>query len=230
MNPTYYDDLFPQKTKILQGLLDSAQAKGSPTLTDHVYRAGETLFHTGTQPFGVYFLHHGLVKLFKSGKAGRQHITYMGAAGDLFGYRALLAGELYKITAEALVDSKVSFIEKDFFVEFLKKDKLLSHLLLKTLSVELGDVEDRLVGAVQVPAEQRVARVLHFLMKNYGVSAEGFLNIQLSRSDMAQLSDTADETLMRYLGDLEDKKMILRSKKKIKILDAGALRKEAGIS
>lgn len=230
MNSTYYDDLFPQKQKILQGLLDAAEEAGSPIVNEHVYKAGQTLFHTGTQPFGVYYLHHGLVKLFKSGRAGRQHITYMGAAGDLFGYRALLAGELYKITAEALVDSKVSFIEKDFFVDFLKKDKLLSHLLLKTLSVELGDVEDRLVGAVQVPAEQRVARVLHFLMKNYGVSAEGFLNIQLSRSDMAQLSDTADETLMRYLGDLEDKKMILRSKKRIKILDSQALRTEAGIA
>jgi len=229
MNPTYYDGLFSQKQKILQEFLDAAEAKGSPTVISHLYKAGQALFHSGTQPFGVYYIHHGLVKLFKSGKAGRQHITYMGAAGDLFGYRALLAGELYKVSAEALVDSKLSFIERDFFMDFLKKDKLLPHLLLKTLSLELGDVEDRLLGAVQVPAEQRVARVLHFLMKNYGVSAEGFLNIQLSRSDMAQLSDTADETLMRYLGDLEDKKMILRSKKKIKILDPGAIRNEAGI-
>lgn len=229
MNTTFYDGLFSQKPKVLQGLLNAAEKKGSPVITEHVYKAGQVVFHSGTEPFGVHYLHHGLVKLYKSGKAGRQHITFMGAAGDLFGYRALLAGELYKVTAEALSDSKIAFIEKDFFVDFLKKDDLLSHLLLKSLSVELGELEDRLMGASQVPAEQRVARVLHFLMKNYGVSPEGFLNIELSRSDMAQLSDTADETLMRYLGDLEDKKLILRSKKKIKILDPEAIQKEAAL-
>ena len=229
MNPTFYDDLFSQKHAILKRLLDAARKKGGAGVTEHVYPGGQVLFHAGTQPFGVYYLHHGLVKLFKSGKAGRQHITYMGASDDLFGYRALLAGEPYKVTAEALVDCKTSFIERDSFLDFLKKDALLSHLLLKTLSVELGDVEDRLVGAVQVPAEQRVARVLHFLAKNHGVNADGFLKIELSRSDMARLSDTADETLMRYLGYLEKMKLIRRVKKKIKILDMEAVRKEAGL-
>lgn len=229
MISTFYDGLFSQKHKILKGLLDAAAKKGSPIVTEHLYKAGQAIFHAGTEPFGVHYLHSGLVKLYKSGKAGRQHITFMGASGDLFGYRALLAGELYKVTAEALADSKIAFIEKEFFVDFLQKDALLSHLLLKSLSVELGELEDRLIGAAQVPAEQRVARVLHFLAKSYGVRPDGFLNIELSRADMARLSDTADETLMRYLGDLEDKKLILRSKKKIKVLNPEAIRKEAGI-
>jgi CRP-like cAMP-binding protein len=230
MNPTFYDDLFPEKHKILQGLLEAASKKGAPVITEHLYKPRQDIFYSGTEPFGVYYIHHGIIKLFKSGKAGRQHITFMGGKGDLFGYRALLTGELYKVTAESLLDSKIAFIEKEFFVDYLKKDKLLVHLLLKSLSMELGEVEDRLVGAAQVPAEQRVARVLCFLIKNYGVHPDGFLNMELSRTDMSELSDTAPETLMRYLGDLEKKKFILREKKRIKILKPDALQKEAGIA
>ncbi len=229
MNPTFYDGLFPEKQKTFKRLLAAASKKGAPVVTEHLYKAGQVVFHAGTEPFGVYFIHHGIVKLYKSGKAGRQHITYMGATGDLFGYRALLAGELYKITAETLVDSRLAFMEKEFFIDFLKQDETLAHLLLKTLSVELGDVEDRLVGAVSVPAEKRVARLLHFLAKNYGIDSKGFLNIGLSRSEMAQLSDIADETLMRYLSDLEAKSLVLRVKRKIKILKPEELQKEAGI-
>ena len=228
MSRNFYDGLSAQKPKILQGLVKAAARKGSPFLTEHLYKPGQDVFYAGTEPFGVHYIHSGAVKLFKSGKAGRQHSTYLGGRGDLFGYRSLLAGELYKVTAECLVEARIAFIEKGFFLDHLRKDKLLCHLLLRSLSVELGEVEDRLVGAVQVRAEQRVARVLCFLMDHYGVRADGFLNLEMSRTDMSELCDTAPETLMRYLGYLEGQKLIHREKKNIKILDPKALRREAG--
>jgi CRP-like cAMP-binding protein len=225
----YYAGLFHQKNAVLHGLLDAAAKKGPPVLTEHLYKAGQTVFYTGNEPFGVYFIHHGVVKLMKSGRSGRMHITYMGGAGDLFGYRALLAGELYKITAESHHHAKISFIQKDFFLNYLRKDSDLSHFLLKTLSVELGDVEDRLVGVAQVSAEQRVSRVLCFLERTYGLEADGLLKIELSRTDMSELSDTAAETLMRCLSDLEKRSMIERDGKGVRILKKEALQAEAGL-
>jgi CRP-like cAMP-binding protein len=228
MAADFYGDLLAQKGPILKRLLDAAVKKGSPTVTEHHYQAGQLIFYAGNEPFGVYYIHHGVVKLLKSGKAGRMHITYMGGAGDLFGYRALLAGELYKVTAESHHSTKVSFIKKEFFLEHLRKDRELSHLLLKLLSVELGDVEDRLVGAAQVSAEQRVARVLCFLVRTYGLEQSGRLRIELSRTDMSELSDTASETLIRCLADLEQRALIARDKEGLRILDLEALVQEAG--
>jgi CRP-like cAMP-binding protein len=230
MGAEFYAKLFHQKKAILQGLLDAASKKGAPIVTEHLYKAKQTIFYTGNEPFGVYFIHHGVVKLMKSGKAGRMHITYMGGAGDLIGYRALLAGELYKVTAESHHHAKVSFIQRDFFLDYLCKNHDLSHFLLKMLSVELGDVEDRLVGAAQVSAEQRVARVLCFLLRNYGLEADGLLKIALSRTEMSELSDTAAETLMRCLSDLEKRKMITREGKGIRILKEEALQDAAGLA
>lgn len=224
----FYSLLFAEKKSVLQGLLDAASKKGPPVLTEHLYKAGQTIFYTGNVAFGVYFIHHGLVKLMKSGRAGRMHITYMGGAGDLFGYRALLAGELYKITAESHHYAKVSFVQKDFFLDYLRRDRRLSHLLLKTLCVELGDVEDRLVGAAQISALQRVARVLCFLQSNYGLERDGSLKMELSRTDMSELSDTAAETLMRCLADFEKRGLLLRVGKVIRILDLNGLRMDAG--
>jgi CRP-like cAMP-binding protein len=229
MGADFYARLFLRKKLVLRGLVDAAAKKGAPVLTEHLYKERQTIFYTGNEPFGVYFIHHGVVKLMKSGKAGRMHITYMGGAGDLIGYRALLAGELYKVTAESHHHAKVSFIQRDFFLDYLYKNHDLSHFLLKALSVELGDVEDRLVGAAQVSAEQRVARVLCFLMRNYGLEADGLLKIALSRTEMSELSDTAAETLMRCLSDLEKRKMITREGKGIRILKEEALQDEAGL-
>ena len=228
MSEDFYASLSTEKRAILQGLMDAAQKKGPPVLTEHVYKAGQTIFYAGNESFGVYYIHHGVVKLLKSGSAGRMHITYMGGQGDLFGYRALLAGELYKVTAESHQHSKISFIKKDFFLEYLRKDRFLSPLLLRTICVELGDVEDRLVGASQVAAEQRVARMLCFLMRTFGLEHDGLLRIELSRVDMAELSDTAAETLMRCLGELEKREMIRRDKKAIRILKEEDLKAEAG--
>jgi len=226
----FYGQVLGHKKTILGGLLAAAAKKGPPVLTEHLYKAKQNIFYTGNEPFGVYFIQHGLVKLLKSGKAGRMHITYMGGPGDLFGYRALLAGELYKISAESHHDAKVSFIQRDFFLDYLVKDPDLAHFLLKALSVELGDVEDRLVGAAQVSAEQRVARVLCFLLRNYGREKNGLLKIELSRMDMSELSDTAAETLMRCLGDLEKLRLIQRDGKGIRILKEDVLRVEAGLA
>lgn len=230
MNSAYYDGLMQHKRSILLALLEGASKLGPPVLTEHTYKAGQTIFYSGNEPFGVYFIQHGMVKLLKSGKSGRMHITFMGGPGDLFGYRALLAGELYKVTAESHQNSKVSFIKGDFFLEYLRTNADLCHLLLKTLSVELAEVEDRLVGAAQVSASHRVAWVLCFLMRTYGLSADNFLSMELSRTDMSELSDTAAETLMRCLKDLEKRKLIARDGKRIRIVLKEELLKEAGFS
>jgi CRP-like cAMP-binding protein len=230
MASDFYRTLIQRKKLILKGLLDAAAKKGTPVITEHLYKAGQTIFYAGNEPFGVYFIHHGMVKLLKSGKAGRMHITYMGGPGDLFGYRALLAGELYKVTADSHQNTKISFIKGDFFMDYLRQDPVLPHFLLKTLSVELGDVEDRLMGASQVTAEHRVASVLCFLMRTYGLEADGSLTMELSRTDLSELSDTAAETLMRCLSDLEKRRMIERAGKGIKILNEEALLVEAGLA
>ena len=226
----FYAQLASEKGVILGGLLAAAAEKGPPLITQHLYGAGDTVFYAGNEPFGVYFIHHGVVKLFKSGRAGRLHITYMGGAGDLFGYRALLAGELYKVTAQSHHEAKISFIQKGFFLDYLRRDGRLSHYLLRTLSVELGDVEDRLVGAAQVSAERRVARVLCFLRRSYGLGEDGSLRMDLSRTEMSELSDTAAETLMRCLGTLERRGMISRDGRRVRILDEPALKGAAGIA
>ncbi|MDW7996999.1 MAG: cyclic nucleotide-binding domain-containing protein, partial [Bacteroidota bacterium] len=71
----------------------------------YFYRRGEVIFHEGSYPAGVYCIHQGAVKLYRSDSMGNLVIVRLAKQGDLLGYRALLSNERYTATAEALEDT-----------------------------------------------------------------------------------------------------------------------------
>ncbi|MGB5498015.1 MAG: helix-turn-helix domain-containing protein, partial [Maribacter sp.] len=54
---------------------------------------------------------------------------------------------------------------------------------------------------------------------NYGESDEGFLNLTLSREDIANVVGTATESAIRIISEFKKKGMIKTSGKKIGIID-----------
>jgi CRP/FNR family transcriptional regulator len=65
----------------------------------------------------------------------------------------------------------------------------------------------------------RIAYALLSLLEKFGMDDEGFLNIVLSRQDLASYTGTTYETLFKMLNSLESEEILLFSDKRIKITD-----------
>jgi len=190
-----------------------------------LFKKGQPIFKEGNNPEGLYCIHQGKVKVFKTGDEGRDQIVRFAKAGDVIGYRSLLSGEPYNLSAAALEDAVVCCIPKETFYEMLRTDGALTMEMIQLLSGQLRKAEDQLVHLAQKPVRERLAETLLILKEVYGTEDgdNSPLNVKLSRDELAAVVGTATETLVRTIADLKRENLIATDKKKIRILDVEGL-------
>lgn len=185
------------------------------------YRKNEAIFTNGTIPNGVFYLKSGKVKKYKVDNDGREQIIYIYNSGEFFGYSAILSDESYGDTTQTLENSVISFISKDDFLTLLDKSVVFSRLLLKSLSHEFSVMANLMTVLSQRTVRERVALSLLILHNKYKVSTmedEDKVFITLSRTDLANMAGTANETLARILHDFKEDRLISMEGRKIQLL------------
>ncbi len=195
----------------------------------NTYKAKQAIFYQNNAPFGIYHIYTGKIKLYKIGQNGRSQIVRMAKSGDILGYRAILAGENYRASAQAIENSTVCFIEKAVFLSILRKDPALCLDTMAMLSRDLRHAEERLTSAIQKSAKQRTAEALCFLADQYGVKQINKINIELSREELGELADTSRETVTRILKQFEDSSLIKIDRRSVRIIKPTEIRKLAGL-
>ena len=196
----------------------------------NTYKKGQTLFNEGSNPFGVFCINDGKIKLSHQGDDGKEQIIRLLKSGDILGYRALLSGERYSASAVALEDTQICFIPKELFITVLKADQGLAFEMMKLLSDELHRAEVKLTHLAQKPIRERLAETLLFIKETYGFEQDGItLNVRLSREEIANLVGTATESAIRLLSDLKKEGTVELEGKKIKVLKLPQLIKTANL-
>jgi CRP/FNR family transcriptional regulator len=201
-------------------LEEMSEAKGC-----HYYKKGQVVFEAGAQPRGLFCLHRGKAKVYKTGDEGRDKIVRLVKGGDVLGYRSLVSGEPYNCSAAALEESVVCFIPQQTFFEMLRNHGGFSMRIIQLLSCELRQAEEQILNLAQKPVRERLAEAILILKEVYGTENgdSSTLNVTLSRDELASMVGTATETLVRTLSDLKRESLIATDKKKIRILDVPGL-------
>lgn len=179
---------------------------------------------------GLYCINSGKVKLSQSGADGKDQIIRLAKDGDVLGYRALLSGDRYSNSATALDDSNICFIPKEVFFKLIEKNASLSLQVMRMLSENLKNAQQRITDMAQKPVRERLAEALLFLKETYGFEDDGVtLNVPVSREDLANMAGTATETTIRLLSDYKQEGMLELPGRKIKITNLPKLVKVANI-
>ena len=134
---------------------------------DKLYIKGEMIFKEGSVPSGIFYIKEGRVKKFKIDNFKKEQIIYVANTGELIGYHAILAAELFPDSASALEESVISFIPKDDFLKVLDISPLLSKGLLKTLSHEFAVLTNNISIFAQRPVRERLAITLLVLREKF---------------------------------------------------------------
>ncbi len=187
------------------------------------FKKGETIFEEGGEVKGIYFLYEGIVKVHKRWGAERQLILHFAKGGDMIGYRGLGDDRRYPVTATALENSVVCFVDIRFFEATLQVNHQLTYFLMQFYANELQAAEQRMSNLAHMDVKGRVAETLLMLKGNFGESSTGSINISLSRQDMASYAGTIYETFFRMLNELAREQIIKIAGKDITILDENKL-------
>jgi CRP-like cAMP-binding protein len=195
----------------------------------HEYDRGQVVFYEGNPPLAVYCIHSGLVKLYKWGLGDERIVIRLLGPGAVVGYRALLAGEAYAATAEAVEKTVVCAIAREVFEELIHEDAEMAFRFVAKLATELRVSEDELVSRAQLTAKQRAARFLVWVMDTLKTDSKdkNRITLPLLREEIAQMIGTTPETLSRVLRELAAERILKVDRKSIAVMNRRALRDAA---
>jgi CRP/FNR family transcriptional regulator len=180
-------------------------------------KKGEVLFTEGDPVTGVYFVNSGNVKVHKRWGADKELIIRFAKDGAVFGHRGIGGDAIYPISATALETSVICYIDMDFFEATLKVNSEFTYKLLLFFAEELRESERKMRNLAHMSVKGRVAEALMILNKQFGVTEAGYLNIELSRQDLASYVGATYETVFRVINELVQEKLITLSGKSISI-------------
>ncbi len=179
----------------------------------------------GAPVHGLYFVKKGKVKVAKTGLNGKEQIVRLARDGEIIGHRGFGAGHFYQISAVALEDTDLCNFTTDTLNEMLHKIPSLTFDLMSFYAEELNRSETKVKKFAQMTVREKVIDALLYINRKFGQS-KGFLNIQLSRKEIADFAGTNDEQVIRVISALKKEGLITSSGKKLGIKNVELLSKE----
>lgn len=190
---------------------------------------GEVLFEEGSELTGIYFIYKGSFKVHKKWTDDKELIVRLATDGAILGHRGLGNDVYYPISATALEPSEVCFIDLGFFQATLKVNYQFLYELMMFFAGELKESEKKMRNLAHMPVKGRIAQALLSMQAKFGTTPEGFIDINLSRQDLASYTGTTYETVFRLMNELVQEGCITLSGKQICITNAELLNQHAAV-
>ena len=189
-----------------------------------IAKKGEQIIKEGDPVAGVYFVYEGNVKVHKHW-GDKELIIRFANSGKIFGHRGLgTHSSVYPISATALEETSLCFIDLEFFMATLKVNHDFAFNLMLFYADELQESEKKMRNLALMPVKNRLAVALLHLKDQFGLNEAGNLNIELSKQDLAAFTGATYETVFRMTTELVNENLISLSGKHIRIINEDNLR------
>jgi CRP-like cAMP-binding protein len=187
------------------------------------YKRGTIIYSEGSRINGFYCVQKGIIKIYKTGFDGKEQIIRFAKKGDIMGFRSTITRERACTTAKVLEDAYICFVHADTVIQFVKQNGNFAMELLQIACKELGEANDYITDIAQKTVRERLAEVLIHLRKDFDLDNEKFLQITLTREELANMVGTATESVIRLLSEFKQDGLIELHGRRIRILDEKSL-------
>lgn len=193
------------------------------------FKRGDVLYNEGSRISGFYCIHSGIIKVFKTGLDGKEQIIRFAKPGDIIAYRSVLSNEVACTSAKVIEDAQVCFIPAEILISFVKSNSTYAHELLKLACHELGEANSFITDIAQKTVRERLAEILLLLVNDFGLDDQNYLQISLTREELANIVGTATESVIRLLSEFKSDRLVELTGRKIKVLDKKGLEKISNV-
>jgi len=188
-----------------------------------IAKKGEVIFKEGEPVSGVYFVTSGNVKVHKQW-GDKELILRFANQGAIVGHRGITTrASTYPISATALETTALCYIDIEFFKSTIKVNHEFAYGLLLFYADELHASEKKMRNLALMSVKGRLAVAILGLRDQFGLNDEGFLNLELSRQDLAAFTGATYETVFRTMNELVAEGLIRLKGKMISIKDEPGL-------
>ncbi len=184
-----------------------------------LFNRSEIIYEEGHRINGCYFVEKGVIKIFQTGVDGKEQIIRFAKKGDLIGFRSVVNNELACTTAKIIDEAQLLYIPAKQLLDLFKANAEFSMSLMRMACKELGEANKYITDIAQKTVRERLAEVLLMLMDSFDLDEENFLNISLTREELANMVGTATESVIRLLSEFKSDKLIELHGRKIKLLN-----------
>lgn len=193
------------------------------------YKRGSIVYQEGTRMKGFCCVQSGIIKIYQTGFDGKEQIIRFAKPGDIIGYRSVVSNEPACTTTEVIEEAILCHIPTEILLNLVKTNGNFAVELMKLTCKELGEANSYITDIAQKTVKERLAEILIHLDDEFGVDAQGGLNISLTREELSNIVGTATESVIRLLSDFKSQAYIEINGRKIKILDKPGLKYIANI-
>lgn len=204
------------------------------------YNKGDMIFFD-TEPYnGFYIVLYGAVKIFKISPDGREHILHIINSGESFAevplfedYENVLGNEAtYPANAMVLESStQVIRIPSVDFIKIMKRDINICLKMLSGFAKRMRYLNRHIEDVTLKDVTKRVAAFILYELQNKkdlpgnDSTSNDFIELNISKNDLASYLGTIIETLSRTFKKLQDHEVIEIDGRKIIIKDINGLKK-----
>ncbi|MCF8059320.1 MAG: Crp/Fnr family transcriptional regulator [Bacteriovoracaceae bacterium] len=214
---------------IFRDLSESAANILKKNKIKNTYKKGQTLFIDGFSSHGIFCVSKGSIKLTKNSSQGKESIVRISKVGSFID-EGLFTDGIHKLTATALEDSNVCFIDKSFLETLIQTEPGLGLKMIKRMSKRAFKLQTNLVSLQHKNVRERLAELLIRLKEEHsdcGPDGRYKITLNLKRSEMATMVGTANETIIRFIKEFKEANLIEEIGKTIYIKDLPELYKWA---
>jgi CRP-like cAMP-binding protein len=179
----------------------------------------------GTMVQGLFLIKEGIVKVTKTGLNGREQILRLSKQGEIVGYRGFGTNAEYQIGANSITDCELYFYPNNLLEEALKENIQLTYNFMLFYAQELSNSETKVRKFAQMTVREKVIDSILYVHRKFGQAGD-YLNLQLSRKDLAAMAGTTDEQVIRVISALEKENILRKKGKKTGIINVEKLKKE----
>ena len=189
-------------------------------------KEGGILFNHGDPVHYFYFVHEGLIKLYRESPNGQEKIFELERTGHLFA-EALMFQELttYPVSASAMKDSTIIAINTRHFLSSLKKSADTGLLIMAALSRRIHELINEVDKLSTLSGRNRVAT--YFLDQSMTRGLE--FKLEIPKNAIASMLSLQPETFSRLIKELCNQNAIHVKDNLITVIDLNKLRESAGI-
>ena len=186
----------------------------------------QVIYKEGQTPHFLYYIEKGKVRTYKVHEDGKQLSVGLFNEGDFFGHIALLEEAPYKEVAQALEDTELVLIPRKAFENLVSNNLNVAHKLIKMLAKNVAENEAHLLGIAYNTLRKKVAAALTSLYNKYKPKKEEIFLLDISRDELASISGTATESLIRTLTEFKNEGLLdIKKDNRIEIMNAKKLEK-----
>lgn len=169
----------------------------------------------------LFVIASGKVKVVRSDSGDKEVILAILNDSDFFGEMALLDGLNRSANVIAMEDSKIFIIQRNDFLDLLRKFPDVSIALLQELSTRLRASSMKIKALSLKDAEGKVATVLLQLADDIGKIKNGVVEIEKLpfQHELANMAGTSRETISRTLHSFAKKGLVELEGSKLRIIN-----------